>query len=47
MVKVFKSEAGKIQALQSYDELLGQWGVEFQELDIATPYGTPLYHCRR
>ncbi|WP_277472111.1 MULTISPECIES: alpha/beta hydrolase [unclassified Paenibacillus] len=40
MVKVFKSEAGKTQVLQSYDELLGHWGVEFQELDMDTPYGT-------
>jgi pimeloyl-ACP methyl ester carboxylesterase len=43
MVKVFKSDAGKEQVLHSYNELLEDWGTEFQELDIETPYGTT--HC--
>ncbi|WP_042202035.1 alpha/beta fold hydrolase [Paenibacillus camerounensis] len=43
MVKVFRSEAGKKQVLQSYNELLGRWGVAFKELDVDTPYGTT--HC--
>ncbi|AIQ51676.1 alpha/beta fold hydrolase [Paenibacillus sp. FSL R7-0331] len=43
MVKVFKSEAGKKQVLQSYNELLGRWDVAFKELDVDTPYGTT--HC--
>lgn len=43
MVKVFKSEAGKEQVLRSYNELLGNWRAEFQELDIETPYG--ITHC--
>ncbi|OMF92111.1 alpha/beta hydrolase [Paenibacillus sp. FSL R7-0337] len=43
MIKVFRSEAGKERVLQAYNELLGDWGTEFQELDVETPYGTT--HC--
>lgn len=43
MIKVFKSKAGKEQVLRSYNELLGKWPSELQELDIETPYGTT--HC--
>ncbi len=35
-MKVYKSEEGKKNILESYDKLLGQWGCEIIERDIAT-----------
>lgn len=39
-MKVFKSEAGRQQVWESYDELVKQWGVDVEEADIPTSFGT-------
>lgn len=39
-MKVYKSEEGQKNILESYDKLLGQWGCEKIERDIATTYGS-------
>ncbi|OMF23509.1 alpha/beta hydrolase [Paenibacillus sp. FSL H8-0548] len=42
-MKIFKSEKGKDQVLNSYNRLLEMWSTEFQEHDVETEYGTT--HC--
>jgi pimeloyl-ACP methyl ester carboxylesterase len=39
MVKVYKSEKGKSEILKTYDVLLGNWGIDFEEFNIETRYG--------
>lgn len=39
-MKVFKSEAGRQQVWESYDELVKQWGVAVEESDLETSFGS-------
>lgn len=39
-MKVFKSEAGRQQVWESYDQLVKQWGVEVEETELETSFGT-------
>lgn len=39
-MKVFKSEKGRNEVLESYDRLLNAWEVDFEETDVASEYGT-------
>ena len=39
-MKVYKSEEGQKNILESYDKLLGQWGCDKTERDVTTTYGT-------
>lgn len=39
-MKVFKSESGRQLVWDSYDELVKQWGVEVEETDISTSFGS-------
>ena len=39
MVKIFKSRQGGQKLLDSYDRLLGLWGVPVEESDVETRYG--------
>ena len=39
MVKVYRSDKAKKKILETYDQLLGKWGVPFEEHLIATTYG--------
>jgi pimeloyl-ACP methyl ester carboxylesterase len=39
-MKIFKSEAGRQQVWESYDQLVKQWGVEVEESDLETSFGT-------
>lgn len=39
-MKVFKSEAGRRQVWESYDELVKQWGVAVEESDLETSFGS-------
>ncbi len=39
MVKVYKSGKGKSEILKTYDRLLKNWGIDFEETDIDTRYG--------
>lgn len=38
-MKVFKSESGKAAIYESYDRILGQWGIETEEIEIEGKYG--------
>jgi pimeloyl-ACP methyl ester carboxylesterase len=38
-MKIYKSEKAKINIHKTYDHLLSQWGVAFEEKDIPTTYG--------
>ena len=40
MVKVYKSEKGKEAIQSTYDILLKKWGVEYEEADVATRFGS-------
>ncbi|MUT68318.1 alpha/beta fold hydrolase [Paenibacillus sp. NEAU-GSW1] len=42
-MKIFKSAKGREQVLQSYNRLLEQWSVAYQEADVETRYGVT--HC--
>ena len=39
-MKVYKSKKMEQAILRTYDELLAQWGVETEEIDVATRYGS-------
>jgi pimeloyl-ACP methyl ester carboxylesterase len=39
-MKIFKSEAGRQQVWESYDQLVKQWGVEVEETDLETSFGS-------
>lgn len=39
-MKIFKSEAGRQQVWESYNGLVTQWGVEVEEEDLETSFGT-------
>ena len=39
-MKIFKSEAGRQQVWESYDQLVKQWGVEVEESDLETSFGS-------
>ncbi|HPF88583.1 MAG TPA: alpha/beta hydrolase [Candidatus Limiplasma sp.] len=44
-MKVYRSERAKRRILNTYDQLLAQWGVETEEKDIDTYYGTTHVVC--
>jgi pimeloyl-ACP methyl ester carboxylesterase len=39
-MKVFKSEAGRQQVWETYDQLVKQWGVAVEESDLETSFGS-------
>ena len=39
-MKVFKNEKAKRKVFETYNQLLSAWGVELQEGDIDTKYGS-------
>ena len=39
-MKVYKSKKMEQAILRTYDALLAQWGVETEEIDVATRYGS-------
>jgi len=39
-MKIYKTEAGKQRLLQTYDQLLSAWGVDFEEEDHETTFGS-------
>ncbi|QUI22791.1 alpha/beta hydrolase [Vallitalea pronyensis] len=43
MINVFKSDKKREEVLASYDHLLGLWGVDYDEVDLVTQFGTT--HC--
>lgn len=43
MLEIYKNQKGKDEVLNSYNDLLKQWGVEFIEEDIQTTFGST--HC--
>ncbi len=43
MVKIYKSDAAKQKVIHSYNQLLAQWEVQYEEHHVRTAYG--LTHC--
>lgn len=43
MVKIFKSEQGKAEVIDSYNSILEMWSTHFEEIDVGTSYGVT--HC--
>ncbi len=39
MIRPFKSESARSLVLESYDTLLGKWGIPYEELDVPTSWG--------
>lgn len=42
-VKIFKNESARERVMQSYDEIMNMWGVEYDEHKVNTDYG--ITHC--
>lgn len=42
-MNIFKSETAKEQVMNSYNQILAMWSIEYQEHDVETKYG--MTHC--